>query len=297
MKNVRLSQMSKEDRIIFKSKLLGVLQKIMEVCEANNIHWFVGYGACIGAIRHQGCIPWDDDIDICMPRPDYDRFVEICKKTDLGDYELVDIHDTPGYYTCVARMCDKNSTMYFRTTAPYVTGIFVDIFPLDGASDGNIKANWIQSNFWRFVCISTRLYISKDYLWHMIKRKDFLRCFLTVITFLCKSPFHLQDLGLKMIEKTMRKYSYEHSEYCVAYVGTYGMRNVIQKKWIEETVFVPFENIQVRIPKYYHEYLTHIYGDYMTPPPDDKKDDRHVVKCLDFEKRLTREEILALLSE
>ena len=114
MKNVRLSKMGEEDRTRFKSKLLGVLNKVMEVCEANNIHWYVGYGACIGAIRHKGCIPWDDDIDICMPRPDYDRFVEICKKTDLGDYELARINETPNYYSYYVRMCDKNSTIYFK---------------------------------------------------------------------------------------------------------------------------------------------------------------------------------------
>lgn len=78
MKNVRFSQMSIEDRIVFNTKLIGILKKIIEICEGNDIHWFVGYGACIGAIRHQGCIPWDNDIDVCMPRPDYDCFVEIC---------------------------------------------------------------------------------------------------------------------------------------------------------------------------------------------------------------------------
>ena len=106
-------------------------------------------------------------------------------------------------------------------------------------------------------------------------------------------------MSKKMIEKTTRKYHYDCSEFCMFYqTEVYGMRrNIILKKWIEETVWVPFENIQVRVPKYYHEYLTHIYGDYMTPPPDDKKDDGHIIKYLDFEKRLSREEILALLSE
>lgn len=297
MKDVCLSQLSREDRDKFKSKLLGVLNKLMEVCEANNIHWYVGFGACIGAIRHKGCIPWDDDIDVCMPRPDYDRFVEICKKTDLGDYELADIYDTPGYHTCVARLCDKNSTMCFRTVVPYVAGIFIDIFPVEGASDGNIKANWTLSNFWRFFCITSRLDISKSYLWKIIKKKDFLRFFLTTFVYLFKRPLQLQKLSLKMLEKTDRKYPYESSTCCVSYVGTYGLRNVFPKKWIEETIWVPFENTQVRIPKYYHEYLSRLYGDYMTPPPDNKKDDRHFVKYLDFEKRLTRDEILALLSE
>ena len=74
------------------------------------------------------------------------------------------------------------------------------------------------------------------------------------------------------------------------------MKNVIPKKWIEETIVVPFENIEVRIPKYYHEYLTHIYGDYMTPPPDDKKDDRHVFAFIDMERRWSLEDIKKVLS-
>ena len=295
MKNVRLSQMSKEDRIKYNSKLIGILKKIVEICEENNIHWFVGYGACIGAIRHKGCIPWDDDIDVCMPRPDYDRFVEICKKIELGDYELAIINETPGYYSHFVQMCDKNSTIYFSARSFFVPGIFIDIFPIDGASDGNIESNMKCCCFWQFISRSSRLYSPKNYLWDLIKKRMIFRYLLIVITSLCRK--FLQKVSLKMIEKTLRKYPYDHSKYCAFYVNVYGMRNVIPKKWIEETVWVPFENIQVRVPKNYHEYLTHIYGDYMTPPPDDKKDDRHVIKYLDFEKRLSREEILSLLSE
>lgn len=296
MKNVRLSQMSKEDRTKFNSKLIGILKKIMEVCEENNIHWFVGYGACIGAIRHKGCIPWDDDIDVCMPRPDYDRFVEICKNTDLGDYELATPNDTPGYYVHIVHMYDKNTTLYFTTHYLHVGGIFIDIFPIDGASDGNIYSNFRHCRFWKKISKISRLYHSKNDFCTLIKKGRILTCFIIVITSLCKTP--LQKLSWKMIERTTRKYPYYCSEFCVFYdTEVYGMRNIIPKKWIEETIWVPFENIQVRVPKYYHEYLTHIYGDYMTPPPEDKKDDRHIIKYLDFEKRLSREEILTLLAE
>ena len=231
-----------------------------------------------------------------MPRPDYDRFVEICRKTELEDYELANPNDTPGYYVHIVRMYDKNSTLYFRTTSLHVAGIGIDIFPIDGASDGNVESNLRRCHFWQQISYHSRLYYSKSDLKNIINKGNILLCSIIVITSLCRKP--LQKLSLKMIEKTIRKYPYECSEYCMFYeYDVYGMKNVIPQKWIEETVFVPFENIQVRIPKYYHEYLTHIYGDYMTPPPDDKKDDRHVVKYLDFEKRLSREEILALLSE
>ena len=100
-----------------------------------------------------------------------------------------------------------------------------------------------------------------------------------------------------MIDRVLRWYSYETSEYCMYYTDVYGIRNLLLKKWVEESVFVPFENIQVRIPKHYHEYLTHIYGDYMTPPPEEKRDDRHTFAFVDLDKRLTRDEILKLLSK
>ena len=296
MKNVRLSQLSKEDRELFHSKLVGVLQKIMEVCEANNIRWFVGYGACIGAIRHKGCIPWDDDIDVCMPRPDYDRFVEVCKKADLGDYEFATPYDTPGYYVHVVRMYDKNSTMYFRTTSQHVGGIFIDIFPVDGVSDRNAKSDLKTLYYWQQINFFSRLFYTKSDRMELIKERKYPTYLIVLITSLCRKPF--QKLSLRMIEKIIRRYPLECSQNCMFYEPrVYGVKNVIPKEWIEETVWVPFENIQVRIPKYYHEYLTHIYGDYMTPPPDDKKDDRHVVTYLDLEKRLSREEILTLLSE
>lgn len=295
MKNVRFSQLSLEDRKRFNAKLVGILEKIMEICEANNIRWFVSYGACIGAIRHKGCIPWDDDIDVCMPRPDYDRFIELCKKSDLGNYELASIEDTPYYFEHYARMYDKNSTLYFSTLYSHVSGIFIDLFPLDGAGDGKVSANLKRYCFWRTVSRYSRFYYPKSY-WHYVLKKGRLdKYFLILLTSLFRKP--LQKVSLKKIEKTIRKYPYESSEYCMFYIDVYGMRNVVQKKWVDETIFVPFENIQVRVPKYYHEYLTHIYGDYMTPPPDDKKDDRHVMAYLDFERRLTKDEIMKLLSE
>ena len=289
MKNVRFSQMSLEDRKKFNVKLTGILKKIMEICEENDIRWFVGYGACIGAIRHKGCIPWDDDIDVCMPRPDYDRFVDICKKRQLSDYELADINSTPYYFEHYVRMYDKNSTLYFNKMHVHVSGIFVDIFPIDGAGDGNISANYNRYCFWRIVSHFSRLYFKKIDCYNLLKEGRVDKFFLIIITSLFRKP--IQKYSLKKIEKRIRKYPYENSEYCLFYIDVYGMRNLVQKKWIDETIWVSFEDIKVRVPKYYHEYLTHIYGDYMTPPPDDKKDDRHVIAYLNMERRLTLEEI------
>lgn len=294
MKNVRFSQMSLEDRKKYNAKLIGILKKIMEICEENDIRWFVGYGGCIGAIRHKGCIPWDDDLDVCMPRPDYDRFIEICKKTDLGNYELASINETSGYFEYFVRFFDKNSTILFAQWHTHVSGIYIDIFPLDGAADGNIYRNYKHFILWQKFLRHSHCGFPKSKLWKLLKAGKLRSFLMSVFT----SPFRkpLQEISVKKVERIVRKYSYEDSEFCTFYYDVYGMKHVIPKKWVEETIFVPFEDVQVRIPKYYHEYLTHLYGDYMTPPPIEKRDDRHVFAFLDMDKRYTLDEIKKELS-
>ena len=295
MKYVRFSQMSLEDRKKFNAKLIGILKIIMAICEENNIRWFVGYGGCIGAIRHKGCIPWDDDIDVCMPRPDYDRFVEICRKTDLGNYELAIINEFPGYYEHFVRMFDKNSTILFDSWHTHVGGIFVDVFPIDGAADGNISNNYKHFIFWQNISRYSHLRIPRNRRLKILKAGGYRGYLLIALTSLFRKP--LQKISVKIIEKTIRKYPFEGSKYCLFYYDVYGLKHVVERKWIEETILVPFEDIEVRIPKCYQEYLSHIYGDYMTPPPVDKRDDRHVFAFLDMEKRWTLDDIRKELSK
>lgn len=286
--------MDSETRKRYNAKLVGILDKIIDICETNNIHWFVSYGACIGAVRHKGCIPWDDDIDICMPRPDYDRFVEICRSSDMGEYELATMDDTPDYIHYF-RVYDKNSTILFNKWTKHVGGIFIDVFPLDGAADGKIRGNFMRFRFWQIVSHYSHARFTKTQRIVLLKKCQLHKYFLAIISSLFGDP--LQRISLRKIEKTIRKYSYEESEFCVFYVNVYGMRNVIPKKWVEETIFVQFEDTQVRIPKFYHEYLSQIYGDYMTPPPVEKRDDRHVFAFLDLDKRWSLDDILKELSK
>ena len=295
MINKRFSQFTSDERKRFNAKLIGILNKIMSICEENNIRWFVGYGGCIGAIRHKGCIPWDDDIDVCIPRPDYDRFVEIAKKEDLGNYELAVINETPEYFEHFVRMFDKSSTILFDAWHTHVSGIFVDIFPLDGAADGKIEKNHKRFLFWQKISRQSHYRFNKSKRLEVLKSGGYRGYVLIVLTSIFRN--YLQKVSIRMIEKIIRKYPYEDSEYCTFYASVYGMKHVIPKKWVEETIYVPFEDVQIRIPKYYHEYLTHLYGDYMTPPPIENRDDRHAFAFIDLEKRWSLEDIRKELSK
>ena len=290
MEYVHFSGLDTDIKKQYDAKLVGILNKFMSICEENNIRWYLAYGSCIGAIRHKGIIPWDEDIDICMPRPDYDRFVNLCHKIDMGDYELCIINETPGFFEHIVRMADKSSSVLFSIDRPYVSGIYIDLFPIDGAGDGHIEKNYNRFRRWQVVSHFSRSYFCKSQYIKWIKKGKILELLLAVSTSVFRVFF--QRISLNKIERIIRKYSFDESEYVVFYEGrVYGMKNVIKKEWIQDTIFVPFENVQARIPKYYHEYLTQLYGDYMTPPPVEKRDDRHVIDFLDLNRRVSIEEV------
>lgn len=122
-----------------------------------------------------------------------------------------------------------------------------------------------------------------------MKSCKILHCMLALATSVLRKP--LQKISLNRIDGIIRKYRFDESKFAVFYIHVYYMKNVIKKSWIEETIMVPFEDMLAPIPKGYDVYLTHLYGDYMTPPPDNKKDDRHIVKFIDLNERLSLEEI------
>ena len=296
MENVSFLRMDRNTKKEYDAILVNILKEIKSICDENGIKWFLAYGSCLGAVRHKGIIPWDDDIDICMPRPDYDRFIDICRNRDLGKVELCMTDTTEGHFEYFARIADKNTTLLFSMDRPFVTGVYIDVFPLDGAGvDGKIAKNYDKFMFWQRIHHFSHSYFSRQTIKGWLKSGKILHCMLAFATSMLRKP--LQKLSLNRIEKTVRKYLFNESDFVVFYIRVYYLKNVIKKSWIEETIMVPFEDMLAPIPKEYDAYLTHLYGDYMTPPPDNKKDDRHIVKFIDLNERLTLEEIKTRLKE
>ena len=111
---------------------LDLLIAFDKFCAANELHYSLDYGTLLGAVRHQGFIPWDDDIDISMPRPDYDRFLSLTKN-GLGIYEVRSGEYTPGYFYPIAKMIDPRTILVEHTIGDaHIMGVYLDIFPLDG---------------------------------------------------------------------------------------------------------------------------------------------------------------------
>lgn len=290
MENVSFFSMDRKTKKEYDAILVRILRKIQEICDENGIKWFLAYGSCLGAVRHKGIIPWDDDIDICMSRTDFDRFIEICKYKDLGDFEICTNGNTVGFYDHWARFVDKNTTLLWDLERPFVSGIYVDVFPLDGAADGNILWNYKRYIVWSRITNFARTNFSCRQIKDWLFQGKIQYFSLAIATSMFRSLF--LKLGPKMKNAIARKYDYQNSAFVTLYINVYNHeKNTIKKSWIEETIMVPFVDMMAPIPKDYDAYLTHLYGDYMTPPPDNKKDDRHIVKFIDFNERLSLEEI------
>lgn len=295
MINVAFSKLDESLKQKHNSILINNLKAIMTICDTHHLNYILSYGSCLGAVRHQGIIPWDDDIDICMPRPDYEAFIQICRNMDLGDYELYTPEDTPHYFEHYVRFGYKKSTMLFSIKRPCLMGIYIDIFPVDGI----LSVKQSQKSYFRFRLFNILLHrsfsnftLSDQLKW--LKKGNLINVLLSAIIGVNKSFW--QRLCLHQIKIICNEYPYQTSDYVSCYVGDYYIKNIIPRKWIDETITVPFEGLNVKIPKMYEEYLTHYYGDWRQLPPEDKRDDRHIIDYLNLEKRASLEEIMSEIS-
>lgn len=289
--NVSFSNDDLETRILKKDydlKLIKVLNKFISICQDNNLRYVLGYGSVLGAIRHNGIIPWDDDIDVCMPRPDYERFIDICLQMDDGEYEAYIINETDGYNEPYIKFADKRTSLLYHRRTPYVCGVMIDIFPMDGATDidnewkkDSDKYNRYHYLHQGFITLTHRLESIKS----KGKRYAFISLFITPIRSFLLSWIWKR---MQMIEQ---KYSYDESGYVAFYHRVYGYKDRIPKKWIEETMLHKFESIEARIPQEYDDYLKYFYDDYMQIPPIEERD-KHKIVYLNLDERESIDMIL-----
>ena len=255
---------------------LEILQAFHDFCEKNNLKYYLAGGTLIGAIRHKGFIPWDDDIDICMPRPDYDRLLKICSSSMIGKHYKIDSN----YYddsipTTMVRIYDTRTEITFDNfRIPYTIGCWVDIFPLDGLDDdeGKRKIHFKEMRLVMdmFICCLTKFGGKR--------RSKFITCFQYLLL-----PFVpiIRGIGYKrwirLYNKIASKYDYNKSNYVGVLAGRGEEKEAMLKKNMEPRILVDFEDRKFYSMANYDEYLTNLYGDYMTPPPKSEQTSSHQI--------------------
>lgn len=246
---------------------LKVLKKVKEICEKENIEYFLGYGTLLGAVRHKGFIPWDDDIDIIMPRKEYEKFINYCiyNKEKLGYFSLKHYRTCKEYIYPIARFCDMRYRIEYSGAKDYGLGLFVDIYPFDGInlSDNNLKRKININKFFINICGM------KKYKWSKNRFKGIIK----YLFFILIRKINLNSL-LKKIDKLGQKYMYENTEYvnCVIWED---LEKIIPKDIFKETLKIEFEGELYKAPKKYDKFLKIHYGNYMKLPPINKQVGHH----------------------
>lgn len=252
-----------------KNTMVDILSDIHTWCEKNGTRYYLAFGTLLGAVRHQGFIPWDDDIDIWMPRPDYERFLTAYRH---DHYAVISARNKANYPLDFAKVHDTR-TIVHEEGGDGDWGIFVDVFPLDGVPD---------EKEWRKTC--RRVSIIR----HLIANQRFTRKFpfskqagwkknASILAGKLAHPFlSLKQLLLKE-DKVMQRNSFTDSPFVSDYTDL--TPHLFEKELFAGSVPVKFEGRAFLAPSQYDRCLTMLFGDYMTPPPPEKQVSNHGIEA------------------
>lgn len=254
--------------------LLDMLKQTICICERHRIRYFLLGGSALGAVRHSGFIPWDDDIDIGMPRPDYENFLSLAQ-AELGTELFLQTHETDPDYPMAFAKIRNSKTTFIQSNVFHLRmnhGVFIDIFPLDGYPFKKLQ-RIINTFFFKIYRASILNKLG-------VKHRIFGIHFLISIYALFFSLPRLRD----KLERLMKNKDYENSDVVINWNGSWGLKEAVPKDFFKSGSRANFEGITVSIPSNYDGYLKSLYGDYMIPPPMEKRISHHFSDIIDLDK-------------
>lgn len=260
---------------------LDGLIKFKELCERYDLTYFLAYGTLLGAVRHSGYIPWDDDIDVCMPREDYEKLIIIANTYNKsGEWELIENRINKKYCFPWIKFCNKETVIVpsrFNTGMTY--GLSIDIFPIDNIS-GDEKSDFLNN----VESINNSFYRNRDIL-HLgaileSNMKSIIKDKINKCVFFVKTNFfyNISNVYENYLNDILN-YSEKNTKYCTCIYLTEKYNSVFECKWFNGKKYLEFENQNFCVPGGYREILKEIYGDYMELPSVECRINPHTFKC------------------
>lgn len=275
----------------YKEVLLEVFKRAISFFEAYHIKWFVAGGTCLGAVRHHGIIPWDDDIDVFVLRDDYERLFGLREQMRPYSLEMRSIEDGIGYYNGFIKICDRNTTLWERKEYEQIIGIYIDVFPLE-KSDMD-KSAYLEARslyrqkmkqYLRGICKTD----CQTFL-HLLKGLH-LRTFFNRLQILMSH--HDTKGDYEAFLQSTRQIAYNpKGKYVMVLTGSYAERDYWPSEWFDTVIEMPFADFTVNVPSHYDEQLKLLYGDYMKFPPKEKQVTHHDHYYCNFRERIPLDEV------
>ena len=250
---------------------MQIVKDVLRIFEKHNLTYYMLGGTMLGAIRHKGFIPWDDDIDLGMPREDYERFLEVAPQELAEHLQLVNYRTDPNYMYYITRIQDTQTTVIEERIGNEnkYTHASIDIFPIDGTPN-----NGLLRKIYFFRVLYHRALMSlcyKDSIDRKRKRSKKEKILLWVMEHIPVNKLTTPYKQKCKIDKLLRKQKVQGSKYIGNIMGAYRTREIVPAEYYGEGAMYPFEDMQLRGLSMYEEYLTHTYGDYMQLPPEDSR--------------------------
>lgn len=255
--------------------MLEILKVFDKFCREHDLKYSLYAGSLLGAVRHKGFIPWDDDLDVCMERSEYDRFVALWEQLPPEGYILQNKENTPAYWQSFSKI-RKNHTTFLqeeREAGKYHTGIFLDIFPLDRIPDDKL-----DRAFYKWHCMKYQL-LTREFV--PPKAGTLVRLGSSVIL-ACVPKSHREKVRQNALKKVSRYNSQRDLE--VAAIETMAsLCKPFAPDMLDAYIYLPFEDGEFMCFAGWDDHLRRKFGDYMQLPPVEERAWRHHPIVIDFE--------------
>jgi len=247
---------------------LEIMQSIHDFCIQNDIRYSISGGTLLGAVRHKGYIPWDDDIDCMMPRPDYEKFLRTFNRKK-SDFKVISCYNNKSFYQPFAKVINTKTILIGSGDRKIQNlGVNVDVFPIDGLpnEEKNRKRYWNK--------IGKKKNFSSVIYTKFMPNEFWIKKIIRIILYYLFRPFPANWYA-KKLHKIAMKNSFENSIFVANSIFGYHTKEQMPKTLFDDFILLDFENKSFLSVKNYDTYLSNLFGDYMQLPPKEKQIQKH----------------------